>query len=106
MIQAIKLIRREFPDVLVACDVCLCEYTDHGHCGYLNEDGTIHTAPSVKRIAEVAVNYAKVRTTFKFGDEIPANCALAGRCAYGRSLRYDGRPNQGNKRRSNRSRLW
>lgn len=39
--------------------MCLCEYTDHGHCGYLNDDGTIDTAPSVARIAEVAVNYAK-----------------------------------------------
>lgn len=35
VIQAIKLIRKEFPSVLVACDVCLCEYTDHGHCGKL-----------------------------------------------------------------------
>lgn len=59
VILAIKLLRKEFPDLLVACDVCLCEYTDHGHCGFLNEDGTIHTAPSVKRIAEVALNYAK-----------------------------------------------
>lgn len=60
VIQAIKLIRKEFPDLVVACDVCLCEYTDHGHCGLLNEDGTIFMAPSVKRIAEVALNYAKV----------------------------------------------
>jgi len=40
-------------------DVCLCEYTDHGHCGLLHADGTINTEPSVQRIAEVAVNYAK-----------------------------------------------
>lgn len=60
VILAIKLLRKEFPNLLIACDVCLCEYTDHGHCGFLNEDGTIHTAPSVKRIAEVALNYAKV----------------------------------------------
>lgn len=59
VILAIKLLRKEFPDLLVACDVCLCEYTDHGHCGLLNEDGTIHTAPSVSRIADVALNYAK-----------------------------------------------
>lgn len=39
--------------------MCLCEYTDHGHCGYLNADGTIDNTPSVARIAEVAVNYAK-----------------------------------------------
>jgi len=59
VILAIKKISQLFPTVYIACDVCLCEYTDHGHCGLLNEDGTINNAPSVDRIAEVAVNYAK-----------------------------------------------
>ncbi|KAJ3293806.1 hypothetical protein HK104_004175 [Borealophlyctis nickersoniae] len=59
VIQAIQLFRREFPDVLVACDVCLCEFTDHGHCGILNEDGTINNQPSIERLAEVSLNYAK-----------------------------------------------
>lgn len=48
-----------FPSLYIACDVCLCEYTSHGHCGLLNDDGTINTPPSVQRLAEVAVNYAK-----------------------------------------------
>ena len=39
--------------------MCLCEYTSHGHCGVLHADGTIDTAPSVQRIAEVAVSYAR-----------------------------------------------
>lgn len=55
----IKLLRKAFPDLYIAVDVCLCEYTDHGHCGLLNEDLTINTEPSVQRIAQVAVNYAK-----------------------------------------------
>ncbi|KAF8070587.1 hypothetical protein FPV67DRAFT_1487926 [Lyophyllum atratum] len=59
VISAVKLLRSLFPDLYIACDVCLCEYTDHGHCGYLNADGTIDNTPSVARIAEVAVNYAK-----------------------------------------------
>ncbi|KAJ2922676.1 hypothetical protein H1R20_g14430, partial [Candolleomyces eurysporus] len=59
VIQAIKIIIARFPNLYIACDVCLCEYTDHGHCGILNEDGTVNTEPSVQRIAEVAVNYAK-----------------------------------------------
>ncbi|KAJ7680474.1 hypothetical protein DFH06DRAFT_418980 [Mycena polygramma] len=59
VILAIKKIRTLFPDLYVACDVCLCEYTDHGHCGLLHTDGTINTAPSVERIAEVALNYAR-----------------------------------------------
>jgi len=59
VILAIKKIRSLFPDVYIACDVCLCEYTDHGHCGLLNADGSIDNSPSVDRIAQVAVNYAK-----------------------------------------------
>ncbi|KAG9012717.1 Aminolevulinate dehydratase [Tulasnella sp. JGI-2019a] len=59
VILAIKKLRLLFPDLYIAADVCLCEYTSHGHCGVLHEDGTINTPPSVQRIAEVAVNYAK-----------------------------------------------
>ncbi|KAH8828547.1 tetrapyrrole biosynthesis, porphobilinogen synthase [Flagelloscypha sp. PMI_526] len=59
VILAIQKLRSLFPDLYIACDVCLCEYTDHGHCGILHEDGTINTEPSVARLAEVAVNYAK-----------------------------------------------
>ena len=36
--QAIKAIKREVPELLVITDVCLCEYTDHGHCGILKKD--------------------------------------------------------------------
>ncbi|KAF8897092.1 hypothetical protein CPB84DRAFT_1781546 [Gymnopilus junonius] len=59
VIQAIKKLRSLFPSLYIATDVCLCEYTDHGHCGVLHADGTINTEPSVDRIAEVAVNYAR-----------------------------------------------
>eukprot|EP00842_Homolaphlyctis_polyrhiza_P004293 jgi/Hompol1/4865/HPOL_003968-RA len=59
VIQAIKLFRKEFPGVLVACDLCLCAYTDHGHCGILTAEGNIHNQPSIDRIAEVALNYAR-----------------------------------------------
>ena len=59
VILAIKKLRELYPSLYIACDVCLCEYTDHGHCGLLNNDGTINTPPSVDRIAQVAVNYAR-----------------------------------------------
>jgi porphobilinogen synthase len=59
VIQAIKTIRKLFPTLYIACDVCLCEYTSHGHCGVLYEDGSINNTPSVARLVEVAVNYAK-----------------------------------------------
>ncbi|CAK9440615.1 uncharacterized protein LODBEIA_P46450 [Lodderomyces beijingensis] len=60
VITSIKLLKTHFPDLFIMCDVCLCEYTDHGHCGLLDEkDGTLLREPSVRRIAAVAVNYAK-----------------------------------------------
>jgi porphobilinogen synthase len=59
VIQAVQKIRSKFPSLYVAADVCLCEYTSHGHCGILNHDHTINTEPSVKRLAEVSLAYAK-----------------------------------------------
>ncbi|KAI9144220.1 MGC84775 protein-like protein [Paraphysoderma sedebokerense] len=58
VIQAIKVLRKEYPDLLIACDVCLCAYTDHGHCGILGEDGQINNTKSIARLAEVSVSYA------------------------------------------------
>ncbi|CAH1779424.1 unnamed protein product [Owenia fusiformis] len=59
VIQVIPKLRVAFPKLLIACDVCLCPYTDHGHCGYLLEDGTIDNEPSIARLAEIALAYAK-----------------------------------------------
>ena len=60
VIGAIHLLRRTLPDLLLCADVCLCEYTSHGHCGILAEDGSgrLDPALSVARIADVALAYA------------------------------------------------
>lgn len=58
VIVAIRKLRALFPSLYIAADVCLCEYTSHGHCGILYEDGTINNAKSTDRLAEVAVAYA------------------------------------------------
>lgn len=59
VIQAIKALKQNFPDLFIMCDVCLCEYTSHGHCGVLRDDGSLIREQSVQRLAAVAVNYAK-----------------------------------------------
>lgn len=61
VISAIKLLKTRFPKLFVAADVCLCEYTDHGHCGFApgGAGGEINTPASVRRIAEVALSYAQ-----------------------------------------------
>jgi porphobilinogen synthase len=47
------------PDLLVVTDVCLCEYTDHGHCGVLREDGAVDNDASVELLCRVAVSHAR-----------------------------------------------
>ena len=55
--MAVRQLKAWFPDLLVACDVCLCPYTNHGHCGILRDDGTIDTERSIARLADVALAY-------------------------------------------------
>jgi len=55
--SAIRAIKREMPDLLVVTDVCLCEYTDHGHCGIVI-DGEIVNDPTVDQLVRAAVSHA------------------------------------------------
>jgi porphobilinogen synthase len=56
---ATAAIKRAVPDVLVITDVCLCEYTDHGHCGVLRDDGAVDNDASVELLARTAVSQAR-----------------------------------------------
>jgi len=55
--SAIRALKRELPDVLVVTDVCLCEYTDHGHCGILIDD-EIANDPTVDQLVRAAISHA------------------------------------------------
>jgi porphobilinogen synthase len=46
-------------ELLVITDVCLCEYTSHGHCGVLREDGTVDNDASLELLAQTAVSHAR-----------------------------------------------
>ncbi|KAJ3063683.1 hypothetical protein HDU98_000522 [Podochytrium sp. JEL0797] len=59
VIKAITLLRTTFPSLLIACDVCLCPYTSHGHCGVLRPDGTINNPESISRLAQISLAYAQ-----------------------------------------------
>ncbi|XP_050301475.1 delta-aminolevulinic acid dehydratase [Anthonomus grandis grandis] len=59
VVQALPLLRKWFPNLTIACDVCLCPYSSHGHCGILTDKGHIDNARSIKRIAEISLAYAK-----------------------------------------------
>jgi porphobilinogen synthase len=56
--RAIRAIKRRVPDLVVWADVCLCEYTDHGHCGILR-DGEVDNDATLPLLARAAVAYAR-----------------------------------------------
>jgi porphobilinogen synthase len=71
--QAIRAIKKEIPEMVVVTDVCLCEYTDHGHCGILNtntdgsetrpyknlSEGYVLNDPTLDVLAKVAISHAE-----------------------------------------------
>jgi porphobilinogen synthase len=66
--QAIRAIKKEIPEMVVVTDVCLCEYTDHGHCGILNTgahfqarlpEGYVLNDPTLDVLAKVAISHAE-----------------------------------------------
>jgi len=58
--QALGKIKAAFPGLTVACDVCLCPYTDHGHCGVLSEDcKEINNASTLPLLAKQALTFAQ-----------------------------------------------
>ncbi len=57
--QAIQVIKDAVPDLVVITDVCLCEYTDHGHCGYLTQDGWVDNDRSLHMLAKEAISHAR-----------------------------------------------
>lgn len=56
--QAVREIKRAVPQLLVFTDVCLCEYTDHGHCGVVR-DGEVLNDPTLDLLARTAVSHAE-----------------------------------------------
>lgn len=56
---ATRAIKAAHPDLVVLTDVCLCEYTDHGHCGRLLSDGTVDNDASLELLARTAVSHAR-----------------------------------------------
>ncbi len=55
--QAVRAIKKVYPELLVITDVCLCEYTSHGHCGIL-KDGRVLNDPTLELLARTAVSHA------------------------------------------------
>ncbi|WP_027356311.1 porphobilinogen synthase [Desulfofundulus thermocisternus] len=56
--QAVRLIKKEFPELIVITDVCLCEYTSHGHCGIVEQERILND-PTLELLARTALSHAR-----------------------------------------------
>jgi len=57
--RATRAIKQAMPDMVVITDVCLCEYTDHGHCGILTDEGLVDNDSTLELLAKTAVSQAR-----------------------------------------------
>ena len=56
--RAVRELKENFPDLTVITDVCLCEYTSHGHCGIV-QDGYVQNDPTLTYLARIALSHAR-----------------------------------------------
>ncbi len=57
--QAIKLIKKQCPEMLIMVDLCMCQYTDHGHCGIIDKDHLVNNDATIEVLAKIALSYAQ-----------------------------------------------
>lgn len=56
--QAVRMLKKHWPDLLVCTDVCLCEFTSHGHCGLVSDEQILND-PTLDLLAKTALSHAK-----------------------------------------------
>ena len=57
--KAIRKIKRIAPNLYVITDVCMCQYTDHGHCGIISEKGTVQNDVTLSYLGKIALSHAE-----------------------------------------------
>ena len=57
--KAVMRLKETYPELVVVTDVCLCEYTSHGHCGLLDGRGEVQNDPTLELLAKTAVSHAR-----------------------------------------------
>ena len=57
--DSIREIKRQIPRLVVIADVCLCEYTSHGHCGLVDQEGYLAVDPTLSVLQRIALSYAE-----------------------------------------------
>jgi porphobilinogen synthase len=75
--RAIRALKRDVPGLLVIADLCNCEYTDHGHCGILDERGEVDNDATLELLGRTALSYAEAGV-----DVIAPSDMMDGRVGY------------------------
>jgi porphobilinogen synthase len=57
--RAVRLAKQRFPELFVITDVCFCEYTSHGHCGVVSDQGALLNDPTLENLRKQAVSHAR-----------------------------------------------
>lgn len=57
--KAVRLLKKQFPKLIIITDVCLCEYMSHGHCGILRNDGVVDNDASLPLLVKTALSHAR-----------------------------------------------
>lgn len=81
--EAIRAIKRTAPELIVITDVCLCEYTSHGHCGVV-KDGRVLNDPTLEMLARQAVSHARAGADIVAPSDMMDGRVAAIRCALDR----------------------
>ncbi|MFX0550189.1 porphobilinogen synthase [Hathewaya histolytica] len=75
--KAVKEIKAKYPEMYVITDICMCEYTSHGHCGILTEEGYVNNDETLKYLGKIAVSHAEAGA-----DMVAPSDMMDGRIAY------------------------
>jgi porphobilinogen synthase len=62
--RSLRQLRERFPDLVLVADTCMCEYTDHGHCGLLNARADVDNDSTLEVLARIAVSQAESGADF------------------------------------------
>ena len=75
--RAVRMIRKSFPELIIITDACFCQYTTHGHCGILDENGSIDRTASLKQLQKQAISHVNAGADF-----VAPSCMIDGMVQY------------------------
>ncbi len=79
--KATRAIKEKYPEMYVLTDVCMCEYTSHGHCGILTDDGDVDNDKTLEYLGKIALSHVKAGS-----DMVAPSDMMDGRVAYIRKI--------------------